>query len=357
MADEPGLQAAFGQSGSQRKGCGFPVAKFLALFDLATGMLLRVEPAPLRSQPISRRTPAASRMRQHAVPAAPRPLTTTLIASSFLPTTFKALMSAANSTTGLVGFYVSADAGEHWRLAINTPNASGGAPPRVADNRPLVRIGGGDLPTIVVDPKNESVVYSSSTVFWRTEDGGLTWTAVRGAPGGVLNQREERTMGWRWLAAASLLVLILASCAHQPPPGGSAPLPGFLLGLLHGYISLFSLIASLFFDVRIYDYPNNGFFYDLGFIVGRDIFLRRPGHKRARFLNLNGAARQFGGRDHLSQHVSIHIVRDGKPLQIQDGRGNIILRHLEIGHLLNVRTVRDKNALGAMRSGPPQSAT
>ena len=46
------------------------------------------------------------------------------------------------------------------------------------------RIGGGDLPTIAVDPKNENVVYSCSTVFWRTEDGGVTWSAVRGAPGG-----------------------------------------------------------------------------------------------------------------------------------------------------------------------------
>ena len=52
------------------------------------------------------------------------------------------------------------------------------------DPRPLARIGGGDLPTIAVDPKNENVVYSASTVFWRTEDGGVTWSAVRGAPGG-----------------------------------------------------------------------------------------------------------------------------------------------------------------------------
>ncbi len=35
-----------------------------------------------------------------------------------------------------------------------------------------------------MDPKNEKVVYSCSTVFWRTEDGGITWSAVRGAPGG-----------------------------------------------------------------------------------------------------------------------------------------------------------------------------
>jgi hypothetical protein len=54
MPDTPELQAAFGQPGGQKKGCGFPVAKFLALFDLATGMLLRVEPAPLRSHEMSR---------------------------------------------------------------------------------------------------------------------------------------------------------------------------------------------------------------------------------------------------------------------------------------------------------------
>ncbi len=79
---------------------------------------------------------------------------------------------------GGVGFYKSTDGGEHWHVALND------RPGAVADNRPLVRIGGGDLPTIVVDPKNENVVYSSSTVFWRTEDGGGTWSAVRGAPGG-----------------------------------------------------------------------------------------------------------------------------------------------------------------------------
>jgi len=88
---------------------------------------------------------------------------------------------AANTTTGVVGFYKSTDAGEHWFLAVSAPGTTN---PRVPDPRPLVRIGGGDLPTIVVDPKNENVVYSSSTVFWRTEDGGINWSAVRGAPGG-----------------------------------------------------------------------------------------------------------------------------------------------------------------------------
>jgi photosystem II stability/assembly factor-like uncharacterized protein len=90
----------------------------------------------------------------------------------------------ANNITGTVGFYKSTDGGDHWHTAISDPSAPAGARPRQPDNRPLARIGGGDLPTIVVDPKNENVVYSSSTVFWRTEDGGLTWSAVRGAPGG-----------------------------------------------------------------------------------------------------------------------------------------------------------------------------
>ena len=54
MPDTPEQQGAFGQPGNQKPGCGFPVARFLALFDLATGMLLRVEPAPLRSHEMSR---------------------------------------------------------------------------------------------------------------------------------------------------------------------------------------------------------------------------------------------------------------------------------------------------------------
>ena len=65
-----------------------------------------------------------------------------------------------------------------------------GAPAGLAqDMRPLARIGGGDLPTVTVDPKDPNVVYTASTVMWRTMDGGLTWSAVRGAPGGDDYQR------------------------------------------------------------------------------------------------------------------------------------------------------------------------
>jgi photosystem II stability/assembly factor-like uncharacterized protein len=80
---------------------------------------------------------------------------------------------------GVIGFYKSSDAGAHWTL-MNGAGVTGREP----DNRPLARIGGGDLPELAVDPKNPNVVYTCSTVFWRTEDGGVTWSAVRGAPGG-----------------------------------------------------------------------------------------------------------------------------------------------------------------------------
>ena len=64
-----------------------------------------------------------------------------------------------------VGFYKSTDGGEHWFQAIRGPARPAGL---AQDMRPLARIGGGDLPTVTVDPKNENVVYSASTVIWRT---------------------------------------------------------------------------------------------------------------------------------------------------------------------------------------------
>ena len=54
MPDVPSLQAHFGQPSGQRRGCGFPVAKWVALFDLATGMLLRVTVSPLRTHDMAK---------------------------------------------------------------------------------------------------------------------------------------------------------------------------------------------------------------------------------------------------------------------------------------------------------------
>ncbi len=83
--------------------------------------------------------------------------------------------AAARGRNEELGLYKSTDAGEHWSLAAGSNKP---------DPRPLLRIGGGDLATLAVDPKNENVVYSASIVFWRTENGGVTWSPVRGSPGG-----------------------------------------------------------------------------------------------------------------------------------------------------------------------------
>lgn len=73
-----------------------------------------------------------------------------------------------------------------------------------------------------------------------------------------------------------LLVVILLpalSCAYQPaPPPDAEVVPGFFRGLLHGFLIFFSLIASIFSDVRVYSYPNAGFWYDAGYVLGASIF-------------------------------------------------------------------------------------
>jgi len=53
MPDTPDLRAAFGQSGSQAEGCGFPTAHLLVQFHAYTGYLIRAMPAPLRTHDLA----------------------------------------------------------------------------------------------------------------------------------------------------------------------------------------------------------------------------------------------------------------------------------------------------------------
>jgi hypothetical protein len=67
--------------------------------------------------------------------------------------------------------------------------------------------------------------------------------------------------------------LLIQGCATQPPPAAGPEGPGFFLGLLHGFLLLFGFIASLFTDYRIYAFPNSGFWYDFGYLLGAMSFL------------------------------------------------------------------------------------
>lgn len=71
------------------------------------------------------------------------------------------------------------------------------------------------------------------------------------------------------------LALAAAACATQPEgyPRGDG-VAGFLSGLLHGFGIVFAFISQFFSDtIRVYAFPNAGWSYDLGFIIGAAMFL------------------------------------------------------------------------------------
>ncbi|WP_239461245.1 WD40/YVTN/BNR-like repeat-containing protein [Occallatibacter savannae] len=88
------------------------------------------------------------------------------------PTNPKRIYGAIAAVHGPVGIYRSDDGGDHW---VHTPDD---------DARPEERIGGGDVPVPVVDPKDPDTVYVASIVCMKSTDAGKTWTALRGSPGG-----------------------------------------------------------------------------------------------------------------------------------------------------------------------------
>lgn len=91
-----------------------------------------------------------------------------------------------SSAAGL-GLFRSDDAGESWTRITSDP-------------RPALRIGGGDLPVLRVDPSNADVLYSAGIVAMKSIDGGKTWRPLRGAPGGDdyqnvwINPRDPRVI-------------------------------------------------------------------------------------------------------------------------------------------------------------------
>ncbi|WP_321348035.1 hypothetical protein [uncultured Draconibacterium sp.] len=73
------------------------------------------------------------------------------------------------------------------------------------------------------------------------------------------------------LAVFVAAAILFAGCATQSFQNISNP-PGFIKGVFHGFILLFSFIASLFTDYEIYAFPNAGGWYNFGYLIGVMLF-------------------------------------------------------------------------------------
>ncbi len=62
-------------------------------------------------------------------------------------------------------------------------------------------------------------------------------------------------------------IFFLAGCAYQPVHQAYDS-PGFFGGLVHCWISPIALVLGFFSDIRVYSFPNSGWLYDLGFVLG-----------------------------------------------------------------------------------------
>lgn len=109
----------------------------------------------------------------HLVPASPAASSTpepiVQINIGIAPSKPRRVYAAVALARG-TALYRSDDAGATWE--------------RLADARPASRIGGGDLPRVAVHPLDPDTVFVASTVSWKSTDGGRTFRAFKGAPGG-----------------------------------------------------------------------------------------------------------------------------------------------------------------------------
>jgi len=103
----------------------------------------------------------------------------------------KRLIASVAAKPASVGLYRSDDAGATWTQITTDP-------------RPAGRIGGGDLSVPRFNPKDQDMIIVTSTVTWKSTDGGKTWSGFRGAPGGDDYQNV-------WINPSNPQVIILAS--------------------------------------------------------------------------------------------------------------------------------------------------
>lgn len=64
-----------------------------------------------------------------------------------------------------------------------------------------------------------------------------------------------------------LAILFLTGCQFAGVETPSDP-PGFFIGIWHGILAPYTLIVRWFIDIQMYELPNSGFGYDIGFLIG-----------------------------------------------------------------------------------------
>jgi len=110
------------------------------------------------------------------------------IGFSIAPSDPRRMYATVDAPT-LGGIYRSDDAGETWRRTNNEV--------RVWDRA-------SDFAEVKVDPRNPDVMYSANTSTYRSVDGGKTFTAIKGAPGGDDYHRI-------WINADNPDIMLIAS--------------------------------------------------------------------------------------------------------------------------------------------------
>ncbi|MEO5798757.1 MAG: glycoside hydrolase [Gemmatimonadales bacterium] len=123
------------------------------------------------------------------------------IGVAIAPSNAKRMYASVDATRN-PGLYRSDDAGESWA--------------RVTEDQRVVSRGS-DMAEIKVHPTNPDIIYTASIVAWRSMDGGKSFAAFRGAPGGDDYQRI-------WINPNNPDIIIIASDqgAVVTPNGGES---------------------------------------------------------------------------------------------------------------------------------------
>ena len=100
------------------------------------------------------------------------------------PNRMFAMVEAGRDAGGLIAPTMPA----HWKRVNNEDRSTGR---------------GSDFACVRVDPKNKDVIYVANTSTYRSTDGGQTFTAIKGAPGGDdyhtiwINPKTRTSFCWR----------------------------------------------------------------------------------------------------------------------------------------------------------------